>query len=376
LAPALYERAGALVEQLFESPTDPKCWERMLTGLGQEISPDSVALVIGPTTSDGQTFVLGHGLGTTPLSSDDLLPWCDHRSLREARAGTVFPIARACPVFAATALHQNLLRPAGLAPGPGLCVVLGRDAEKLIGFVLVLSRNPNWVPRTEDQALLELLAPFLIRAVVVGLSLHERRSGSEALLGMFEALTMGVVLLDTRGEVSFLNRSAAELLGTSAGAPRAGSSGAAERKRRTAALKALTRRESGSSDAALSYPHPVDGRPLHIVSTPLHRTGAGDLPDARFASALFFGDPGIAAADSEHGLAELYHLTPAEERLALRLASGETLAVAAEKLGIRLSTARGALRSVFEKTDTCRQAELLRLVLTLVGQVRLDAPRG
>jgi hypothetical protein len=31
---------------------------------------------------------------------------------------------------------------------------------------------------------------------------------------------------------------------------------------------------------------------------------------------------------------------------------------------------------VFEKTGTRRQAELVRLVLTLVGQVRLDAPRG
>jgi DNA-binding CsgD family transcriptional regulator len=376
LAPALYERAGALVEQLFEAPTDPQCWQRMLTGLSREISPDSVALVIGPTTPDGRTFVLGHGLGTTPLSSDDLLPWCDHRSLREARAGSVFSVARACPVFAATALYQNLLGPAGLAPGPGFCVVLGRDADKLIGFVLVLSRNPNWVPRTEDHALLELLAPYLIRAVVVGLHLHERRSGIEALLSIFDALVMGVVLLDARGEVSFCNRSAAELLGTSAGAPRAGSSGAAERKRRTAALKALTRREFGSSDAALSYPHPVDGRPLHIVSTPLRCTAAGDLQDPRFASALFFGDPGIAAADSEHGLADLYHLTPAQERLALRLAAGETLAVAAEKLGIRLSTARWVLRSVFEKTDTRRQAELVRLVLTVVGRVRLDAPRG
>jgi DNA-binding CsgD family transcriptional regulator len=120
----------------------------------------------------------------------------------------------------------------------------------------------------------------------------------------------------------------------------------------------------------------VDGRPLHIVSTPLRRIGAGDLPDARFATALFFGDPGIAAAGSEHALADLYDLTPAEERLALRLASGETLAEAAAQLGIRTSTARGALHSVFEKTGTHRQASLVRLVLTLVGQVRPEAPRG
>jgi DNA-binding CsgD family transcriptional regulator len=376
LAPALYERAAALVEQLFEAPTDPHCWQRMLTALSREISPDSVALVIGPTTPDGGTFVLGHGLGTTPLRPDDLLPWSEHRSLREARAGTVFPIARACPVFAATALYQNLLGPEGLAPGPGYCVVLGRDAEKLIGFVLVLLRNPDWVPRAEDHALLELLAPYLIRAVVVGLHLHERRSSIEALLGIFDTLVLGVVLLDSNSVVSFANQAAARLLGASAGLSRPGPAGAAERKQRTEALRALLRREAGDPGAGLSDPHPADRQPLHIISSPLRSAGTDGADDARFVTALFLGDASVAAASPEHALGALYGLTPAEERLALRLASGETLAVAAGQLGIRPSTARGALRSVFQKTDTRRQAALVRLVLTLVGQVRLDAPRG
>ena len=377
LAPALYERAAVLVEQLFEAPTDPKCWQRVLTTLSQEISEDAVSLAIAPATPEGRFFVLGHGLGTTLVSPGDLQPWVDDVSVKSAQPGAVFPLARGSDAFAATHLYQNVLRPVGLAPGPGLFSVAGRDSKGLLGIALVLSRNPDWAPRAEDRALFELLAPYLIRALEVVQHLFERRSGIEALLGIFDALVLGVVLLDERGEVSFANRSAAELLGTTAGASRAGSGGAAERKRRTAALQALMRRESGTSDAALSYPHPVDGRPLHIVSAPLRRIDArGDLPDARFATALFFGDPGIAMAGSEHALAALYDLTPSEERLALRLASGETLAEAAAQLGIRTSTARAALRSVFEKTGTHRQPSLVRLMLTLVGQVRLEAPRG
>jgi DNA-binding CsgD family transcriptional regulator len=311
------------------------------------------------------------------VSPADLKPWVDEESVKKAQPGEVLPIPRGSHAFAATPLYQNVLRPVGLAPGPGLFSVAGHDSKGLLGVALVLSRNPDWTPRAVDRAVFELLTQYLIRALKVVQHLFDGRSGIEALLGIFDALVMGVVLLDARGEVSFANRSAAELLGTSAGASRAGSSGAAERKRRTAALHALMRRESGTSDAALSYPHPVDGRPLHIVSTPLRRIGAsGDLPDGRFATALFFGDPGIAVAGSEHALADLYDLTPSEERLALRLASGETLAEAAAQLGIRTSTARAALRSVFEKTGTHRQASLVRLVLTLVGQVRPEAPRG
>ena len=347
LAPALYERACALVEQLFEAPTDPQSWQRMLTGLSREISEDSVSLAIAPAAPEGPFFVLGHGLGATPVSPADLKPWVDEESVKKARPGEVLPIPRGSHAFAATPLYQNVLRPLGLAPGPGLFSVAGHDSKGLLGVALVLSRNPDWTPRAVDRAVFELLTQYLIRALEVLQHLFDGRSGIEALLG------------------------------TSAGASRAGSSGAAERKRRTAALQALMRRESGTSDAALSYPHPVDGRPLHIVSTPLLRIDArGDLPDARFATALFFGDPGIAVAGSEHALADLYDLTPSEERLALRLASGETLAEAAAQLGIRTSTARAALRSVFEKTGTHRQASLVRLMLTLVGQVRLEAPRG
>jgi hypothetical protein len=60
-APTSYDRAAALVEQLFEAPSDPECWQRMLAALGREISPDAVALVIGPTAPDGPASVLGLG---------------------------------------------------------------------------------------------------------------------------------------------------------------------------------------------------------------------------------------------------------------------------------------------------------------------------
>ena len=71
----------------------------------------------------------------------------------------------------------------------------------------------------------------------------------------------------------------------------------------------------------------------------------------------------------------LYGLTPAEERLASLLAAGETLAEAAEKLSIRMSTARGVLKAVFAKTGTQRQASLVNLVLAAPGQLRRSPSR-
>ena len=70
-----------------------------------------------------------------------------------------------------------------------------------------------------------------------------------------------------------------------------------------------------------------------------------------------------------------FSLTPAEARLALHLVAGETLRSAAVKLSIGYETARTCLKSIFNKTGTCRQAELVIVILTaLPGCV--GAPGG
>ena len=370
----LYERAAGLVELLFEAPADPRAWERLLAALCRSLSKGAVPMLIGPIMAEGPPFLLGHGIGLRRLSLSDLQPDEDHPPPERVPVGSIFEIPPASPDFARTHLFQNVLAKEGLAPGPGFLAVLSRDARPLTGGLLVLSRDASWSPSADDRALVELLTPYVIRSVILGIRLNERRSSVDALLGIFDSLVLGVILLDAQGNVSFANQSAAELLGTAAGLTRSGRGN--EQRKRTEALRALMRREMGASSGALSYPHPDDGRPLYITSTPLSWGGANVQPDARFATALFLGDPGGAAPGTANALGLLYGLTPAEERLALALASGRPLAESARHLGIRLSTARGVLRAVFEKTDTNRQASLVRLILTAVGQVRHDSPRG
>ena len=69
-----------------------------------------------------------------------------------------------------------------------------------------------------------------------------------------------------------------------------------------------------------------------------------------------------------------FSLAPAEARLALHLVAGETLRSAAVKLSISYETARTCLKHIFNKTGTCRQAELVVVILTaLPGCVRLGS---
>jgi DNA-binding CsgD family transcriptional regulator len=73
-------------------------------------------------------------------------------------------------------------------------------------------------------------------------------------------------------------------------------------------------------------------------------------------------DLGRKAAPRPDVLAHAFGLTPAEAKLAAIIARGESPEQAAEQLGIARETARNQLKSVFAKTDTHRQTELVALL--------------
>lgn len=86
------------------------------------------------------------------------------------------------------------------------------------------------------------------------------------------------------------------------------------------------------------------------------------------ASGRWWLRPGAAAKDDCGSSIDLaasrFGLTPAEIRLVLPLLKGTGLRAAASELGISNNTAKSRLRSIFEKTGTHRQAQLVSLLLS------------
>jgi DNA-binding CsgD family transcriptional regulator len=72
-------------------------------------------------------------------------------------------------------------------------------------------------------------------------------------------------------------------------------------------------------------------------------------------------------------LQDRLHLTRAEARLVLHLFQGASLKSSAEALGVKYETARSYLKSVFLKTGTHRQAELVLRVFHAMGDPNLPA---
>ena len=79
---------------------------------------------------------------------------------------------------------------------------------------------------------------------------------------------------------------------------------------------------------------------------------------------LFVTDPSEPVELSIEAICRLYGLTPAEGRLALGLTNGSKLDDLAEEWSVSMHTVRSQLRQIFRKTDTSRQSELVKLILT------------
>jgi DNA-binding CsgD family transcriptional regulator len=93
----------------------------------------------------------------------------------------------------------------------------------------------------------------------------------------------------------------------------------------------------------------------------LHPRHAGK--GAAAEAVLFVDAPPEASPAAEAELfQQAFQLTRAEARLAVHLMSGRSLTEAADLFGVSHNTVRSQLRVIFEKTQTRRQADLVRLL--------------
>jgi len=221
----------------------------------------------------------------------------------------------------------------------------------------------------EHCRLLRLLVPHLARA----LQLHDRIQGLEKKADVLEEsldrVSAAIALVDSRGRVLYLNRPAAALFQqqkylwlTPAGIQVARTS---EHKYLTCLIRGATGTGSGAAlhpGGTMNISRDGYHRPLHVLVSPL-RTDALYLGKATPTAIIFITDPERKPWMPTEWLQQLYGLTPAEARLAQLLASGNSLKEASEQLEVAMSTVRSQLNSVFAKTNTKRQSELMHVLL-------------
>lgn len=177
------------------------------------------------------------------------------------------------------------------------------------------------------------------------------------LLQSLDRMNCGALVLDGAGAVLRANGHASRLLSLRPASP--DGDGITGHAGRDALRKLMARAGSqfrAEEDAWISVAND-DGVPLIVHSIPV-AGGTADGPRA----VLVLVDLNQRPLPAASVLQRLFDLSPAEARLAIGLARGRTLGEFAEETGVSSATLRTQLSSVFTKTQTRRQPELIALL--------------
>lgn len=216
--------------------------------------------------------------------------------------------------------------------------------------------------------LLKLLLPHIQAALKTRRALalaNVRASRSEAAL---DAAASACFILHSSGKVLHLNQSAEELIQRQVGLKLVQNRLVANETVQNRALQALVASAASAGGAAPAQPggmlalHRAAGqRPLYVTVLPLR------LPVATAPThvLVLVTDPESTANYPEAMLKELFGLTPAEAEIANALLAGFSVDEIAELRRVTPGTLRIQLKTIFQKTNTRRQSELIRLLQSL-----------
>jgi len=243
-----------------------------------------------------------------------------------------------------------------------------------VATIAIFQRMQDPPLNPEICALGDLLVPHLATACRLHATIHENAALAEAL----DRIPMGVILLDSQYRPVLSNRTARSILELDDGFSIDSTGPHAGRLGEDAALRQLLRaaiedegagRNAGSQFMAIS--RRSARRAFPVMVSRLHSAiGDSVLRDA--VAALFISDLEGRSFGRSGLLRDLYDLTRAEAELVDLLCDGVAIDEAARRRNVTINTARSQLKQVFAKTETSRQADLVRLVLAGIAPIRDD----
>ena len=219
-----------------------------------------------------------------------------------------------------------------------------------------------------QRALLQGLLPHIRQFVRVRQALVSAEALSASETALLYNTRVGVIHLDPRGRIVEANDRARALLRQGAGADRGGE------------LRARQPADHARLERLIAEALPTSGAPAVSGSMTLRRAFrqlpsvvhikpvGGRQPDfgaPRVAALVLIVEAGLPPRLDPSVVAETLGLTPAESQVAIRLAHGQTVREVAAATGRTEAAIHYHLHQMYQKRGIARQADLVRLVLSL-----------
>src|SRR5450631_287788 len=302
--------------------------------------------------------------------------WAFHNPLwaRSAAlpAGAVYSLDSLMPRrdFAKTPIFNEWWKPADYS-----LAMLGANLQNddQLSSVLCVVNAPGKDALTNEQTcLFEKAVRHIARAVRIHRQLWTLEHDRVTAVERFEGLRQGAILVDASANVLYINAPAREALDAGEGIALQGgclttTDGAGTLRQLIASCGRAIGPLRGPLGGVVEVPRGPHRATLGVVVTPLRAKNPGaEIPwlGLRLPAAIVtIADPEIQRRRLAKDLHERFGLTAAEAGLAAEIVKGDGRKAAAKRRGISVATARSHLSSIFEKTGTHRQAELVHLLL-------------
>jgi DNA-binding CsgD family transcriptional regulator len=377
------EQLSKLLHLIYHAGMNPECWNTAVREIAASFG-SSKALLFTPMLAPqhgGLIFPAGISEATLQLWGSNYIEhdiWTqqlrDRNLWRQGEAMLDIDMVPEQELLASK-FYQEFLSGIGISRVCTGFVFANGPATK--ATLMSVFRDISDPPFNEDDLQwMRILVSHISRSLGVMQRLNVVKLQQASVLASFDRLLFGVVLLDCQMNVLHLNKSARHVIQRNDGL-RLTSSRLLESsggKVSSSSLDAwLTQMQHV---AAVDQLHFLDGYQVvrekagqYIVQCSAVTDTSGWEVDGTFVKYVaFIHDPSALKLPDAELLTTIYGLTKAQSRVALELAAGASYKDAAAKLHMSEETIRSHVKEIYPKTRVNKQADLVRLILSLGQQ--------
>jgi DNA-binding CsgD family transcriptional regulator/PAS domain-containing protein len=361
-----------LIAALYDAVSDQSLWPVFLHDLALATHSSQSAILFHDLNHGEHAVSLAWGVEDAAMRDyQQHFGTCDlwlQKGAPLAYTGWLATGEEVCPFeeFSRSEFYSDYLRPNGIAHA--MWGVIEKSPSTLInvGVYRELRRGSF---QSKNLELLQFLAPHLQRGFRLHLQLSELRAQAANLERAVDMLPTGIIFLASDGRIIHLNKAAAKILNENDGIVARQGRLFAERSAESSRLESLISQASATSMGTGLGPAggmTISRRlrpPLQVLITPVRKM---DLDaNCRVSAMVFVADPAQRVRPAPDILRALFGLTPAECRVALLLGDGHAPPEIAGMVGVTVNTLKTQLASIYRKTGTSRQAQLVRILSQL-----------
>lgn len=364
--------SNAVAEAIDAAAFGMVSWDEVPRAMGKAF-PGSLCSLLNHNVAENKlNFQAVHNIDPEYLKSyadhfAQLNPWLP--LWQSVESGTVLVAEKDCParMFAETEFYNDWLRPQkDIEAAVGVKIDGGPQEVIHLPLHYPLSKASSY-----DEAAAEVLNRIrnnLRRSIDLGRLLRKRAEDAMAGAALVERACCAAFVVDGDGYLRDANQQAVDMLSAgSVAAIRHGRLRLSNGRADTLFRNGIVALSKGSPTKLSRIPFCIEERNWQVSFVPLPAMSAAGILSLFLARSMILVfirdlDARIRGPGDLSAFALQYGLTRAEVIFCERMAKGYSLAETAGVLGIKVETARDRVKSIFHKTGTHRQGQLVAML--------------